>query len=580
MATRPSIPTSIDGVTSLYRRFRPGRFVELRGQDHVVRALQGAVNRDRVSHAYLFSGPRGTGKTTTARILAKALNCENPVEGDACNTCASCVAITRGSSLDVTELDAASNNGVDDIREITAGAWHGTPGRWKIYIFDEVHQLSKPASAALLKTLEEPPPHVVFVLATTDPHKVLPTIRSRTQHLEFRLIGGETLSSLLHDVQGAAGLNVDETTIENAVRLGRGSARDALSALDQLLATGTTDETLPDFDGLFAALVEGDTVKGLTSLARLTNDGWDPEQLAESFAAEVRQSFLLQVAPEVADAVDADRERLARWGRELGLARTVRVLEAFGRALREMKSAPEKIVVLELATVRLTRPELDASLEALAERVTKLERLERSVAPAPSSPAPSAPLRPIGSTPPTAAPLPDTPDTAAPAAPAPVTPPPPARSAPVDAPASASPADSPLSLEEVRRRFVEGVVPRTSRGAQLVLKSATVVDFDGGRITLAVASEEIRQNTDQISQGLKGALDHEFRVPLTVGWVVDPGTHAGMPAAPRSNPRSTRTPEPPPDFDETSVDDLDGPIVASVAEHLITEMFPGAEEIS
>ena len=576
MATRPSIPTSIDGVTSLYRRFRPGRFAELRGQDHVVRALQGAVARDRVSHAYLFSGPRGTGKTTTARILAKALNCENPVEGDACNTCASCVAITRGSSLDVTELDAASNNGVDDIREITAGAWHGTPGRWKIYIFDEVHQLSKPASAALLKTLEEPPPHVVFVLATTDPHKVLPTIRSRTQHLEFRLIGGETLSSLLHDVQGAAGLNVDGTTIENAVRLGRGSARDALSALDQLLATGATDETLPDFDGLFAALVEGDTVKGLTSLARLTNDGWDPEQLAESFAAEVRQAFLLQVAPEVADAVDADRERLARWGRELGLARTVRVLESFGRALREMKSAPEKIVVLELATVRLTRPELDASLEALAERVTKLERLERSVAPAPSAPAPAAPLRPIGSTVPTGAPLAES---AARAAPAPVTPPPPARSAPVDAAVPVR-ADSPLSLEEVRRRFVEGVIPRTSRGAQLVLKSATVVDFDGGRITLAVASEEIRQNTDQISQGLKGALDHEFRVPLTVGWVVDPGLHAGMPAVPRSNPRPTPMPEPPPDFDETSVDDLDGPIVASVAEHLITEMFPGAEEIS
>ena len=201
MATSPQVPTSLDGVTSLYRRFRPGRFAELRGQEHVVRALQGAVAKDRVNHAYLFSGPRGTGKTTTARILAKALNCENPVDGDACNVCASCVAITKGSSLDVTELDAASNNGVEDIRDITAGAWHGTPGRWKVYIFDEVHQLTKAASAALLKTLEEPPAHVVFVLATTDPHKVLPTIRSRTQHLEFRLIGGETLNTLLQDVQ-------------------------------------------------------------------------------------------------------------------------------------------------------------------------------------------------------------------------------------------------------------------------------------------------------------------------------------------------------------------------------------------
>src|ERR1019366_4729677 len=267
MAGASTTPTSIDGVTSLYRRFRPGRFVELRGQDHVVRALQGAVRNERVVHAYLFSGPRGTGKTTTARILAKALNCESPVDGDACNACASCVAITRGASLDVTELDAASNNGVDDIREITAGAWHGTPGRWKIYIFDEVHQLSKPASAALLKTLEEPPPHVIFVLATTDPHKVLPTIRSRTQHLEFRLLAGDTLNNLLHDVQGAAGLAADDATIETAVRLGRGSARDALSALDQLLATGATDETQPDFDPLFRALIDADAVGAITTLA-------------------------------------------------------------------------------------------------------------------------------------------------------------------------------------------------------------------------------------------------------------------------------------------------------------------------
>ena len=280
----------------------------------MVRALQGAVKNQRVSHAYLFSGPRGTGKTTTARILAKALNCENPLDGDACNVCASCVAITKGTSLDVTELDAASNNGVDDIRDITAGAWHGTPGSWKVYIFDEVHQLSKAASAALLKTLEEPPSHVVFVLATTDPHKVMPTIRSRTQHLEFRLFNGDTLNSLLHEVDNAAGLKADDATIEAAVRLGRGSARDALSALDQLIATGSIIETQPEFDGLFRALVDADAVAALRSLAELAREGWDPEQLAENFAAEVRQVFLLQVAPEVADAVDSDRGRLIEWG--------------------------------------------------------------------------------------------------------------------------------------------------------------------------------------------------------------------------------------------------------------------------
>jgi DNA polymerase-3 subunit gamma/tau len=576
MATPSSVPSSQDGVTSLYRRFRPGRFAELRGQDHVVRALQGAVARDRVHHAYLFSGPRGTGKTTTARILAKALNCENPVDGDACDVCASCVAITRGSSLDVTELDAASNNGVDDIREITAGAWHGTPGRWKVYIFDEVHQLSKPASAALLKTLEEPPPHVIFVLATTDPHKVLPTIRSRTQHLEFRLIGGDTLSTLLHDVQSVAGLAVDDATIETAVRLGRGSARDALSALDQLLATGTGDESQPDFDGLFSALVTNDAVGAITSLANLAKDGWDPEQLAENFAAEVRQAFLLQVAPEVADAVDVDRERLREWGRQLGLARTVRVLETFGRAMREMKSAPEKIVVLEVAMVRLVKPDLDASLDALAERVTKLERQERSATPPPTSPPPAV-LRPIGSvatagvdaTPMAPSPaMHSTPPTAAPAAPG-----------PVEEPIVAA-ATEVVSLEEARRRFDERVVPRTSRGAQLVLRSATVVGFDGSRITLAVASEEIRQNTDQISQGLKGALEHEFKVPVSVAWVVDATLPASTPRAASPGAARRPDPEPTPDFDETSADDQAGPVVSSVAEHLIAEMFPGAEEVS
>jgi len=549
-----------------------------------VRALQGAVARDRVSHAYLFSGPRGTGKTTTARILAKALNCENPIEGDACNICASCVAITRGSSLDVTELDAASNNGVDDIREITAGAWHGTPGRWKIYIFDEVHQLSKPASAALLKTLEEPPPHVIFVLATTDPHKVLPTIRSRTQHLEFRLIGGDTLSTLLHDVQGAAGLSADDATIETAVRLGRGSARDALSALDQLLATGDTDETQPDFDGLFRALIDADALGAITTLATLARDGWDPEQLAESFAAEVRQAFLLQVAPEVADAVDADRERLRQWGSQLGLARTVRVLETFGRAMREMKSAPEKIVVLEVAMVRLVKPDLDATIDALAERVTKLERQDRSTSP--TTPAPvAAALRPIGSPAPSVAASPsphlDVPPSLAPTALA--------ASAPLKTSTSVAEAtvtsDPPgdgvaMDVDEVRRRFTERVIPRTSRGAQLVLKSATVVGFDGSRITLAVASEEIRQNTDQISQGLKGALDHEFRLPLTVAWVVDATKTPPAPPASTSRGPVQGALEPTPDFDETSADDHEGPVVASVAEHLITEMFPGAEEIS
>jgi len=544
-------------VTSLYRRFRPNRFAELRGQDHVVRALQGAVKNDRVSHAYLFSGPRGTGKTTTARILAKALNCENPVDGDACDKCASCISITRGSSLDVTELDAASNNGVDDIREITAGAWHGTPGRWKVYIFDEVHQLTKAAAAALLKTLEEPPSHVVFVLATTDPHKVLPTIRSRTQHLEFRLIGGDTLSSLLHDVEKAAGLKVDDSTIDAAVRIARGSARDALSALDQLIATGSVNDAQPAFEDLFSALSSNDAVAALKALAVLTGEGWDPEQLAESFAAEVRQVFLLLAAPEVADVVDAERERLSAWGSQLGLARTVRILETLGKSMREMKSAPEKIVMLEIALVRLVKPELDTTVEALAERVEKLEYGVPRNAPV-SAPAPL--LRPIGST-----------TKAAPTKAAPVAAPEPV----VEKVEKASVEKLELTLADVAARFTQRVIPRTARSAQLLLRNAQIVALDGSRLTIALPSEEMRSNTEHIAQGLRSAMDHEFKTTFQLDWIVDANAAKSAPA-PEPVAEKKKVEATPDEYEPTG----DAVVVDSVPGHLISEMFPGAEEIS
>jgi len=592
MATSPQVPTSLDGVTSLYRRFRPGRFAELRGQEHVVRALQGAVAKDRVNHAYLFSGPRGTGKTTTARILAKALNCESPKDGDACNVCASCVAITKGSSLDVTELDAASNNGVEDIRDITAGAWHGTPGRWKVYIFDEVHQLTKAASAALLKTLEEPPAHVVFVLATTDPHKVLPTIRSRTQHLEFRLIGGDTLNTLLQDVQHAAGLEASDELIDTAVRLGRGSARDALSALDQLIATGTGEDATPDFDGLFAALAANDAAMALQTLATLARDGWDPEQLAEHFAAETRQAFLLQVAPDVADVTGADRARLTTWGSEIGLARTVRVLETVGRTMREMKSAPDKTVLLEVAMVRLVMPDLDASIDALAERVTRLERAPQAAPVA--APAPPAPvLKPIGSVAPVAA-------APAPASAAPVTPSampsPSAAPAPTPSPIGAvapTPApvvthtpvaaDSPLSPADLRERFTQRVIGRTSRGAQMILKAARVMSTDGDQITLAVADEEVRKHAQDITPSVRAALEHEFRRPIALTWIVDTGAAVVMPtptpqrsAPPTEEELAAAAMESDEEFAPTDTRN----VVTSATQHLITQAFPGATELS
>ena len=220
---------------SLYRRYRPRRFSELKGQDHVVKALRDAVAQGREGQAYLFSGPRGTGKTTSARILAKVLNCQNVVDGEPCCECESCLAVERGTSYDVHELDAASNNGVDAIRDLVEKASLGTPGRHKVYILDEVHMLSKAAEAALLKTLEEPPPHVVFVLATTDPQKMSDTIRSRTQHLQFHLLPADTMAEHVRWVADDAGLDLPQAALDAALVQGGGSARDTLSALELLV---------------------------------------------------------------------------------------------------------------------------------------------------------------------------------------------------------------------------------------------------------------------------------------------------------------------------------------------------------
>ena len=225
---------------SLYRRYRPRRFADMRGQEHIVLALRNAVRDDRVGHAYLFSGPRGTGKTTSARILAKVLNCTNITDGEPCCACESCLSVEASTSYDVHELDAASNNGVDNMRELIERTMLGSPGRHKVYILDEVHMLSKAAEAALLKTLEEPPPHVIFVLATTDPQKVSQTIVSRTQHLKFQLLAADVLADHVRWVAADAGLTLTPEAVDAVVRMGAGSARDTLSALEQVVATGGT----------------------------------------------------------------------------------------------------------------------------------------------------------------------------------------------------------------------------------------------------------------------------------------------------------------------------------------------------
>ena len=406
---------------SLYRRYRPQRFAEVRGQDHVVNALRHAARDNLVAHAYLFSGPRGTGKTSTARILAKALNCGSPVDGEPCGVCDSCVDITRGASFDVHELDAASNNGVDAMRDLVARASLATPGRWKVYIVDEVHMLSQAASNALLKTLEEPPDHVVFVLATTDPQKVIPTIRSRTQHYEFHLLDAEVLASLLADIVRDAQLELPDSAVESAVRRGRGSARDALSALDQVVASGVVEDDSPLLHELLVSLAERDTARALQVVERALVAGRDAPRIAAELLEELRGQFLSAVAPGLAKQGE-EREPPASQASQasrasapaspdggqvllLGPARCVRAMEVLGTALVAMRDALDARITLEVAIVRLTHPEADDDPSALLERIERLERrIQNLTAPVGTPPPPLPPPPPTLQPPPPAVP--------------------------------------------------------------------------------------------------------------------------------------------------------------------------------
>ncbi|MGH9039934.1 MAG: DNA polymerase III subunit gamma/tau, partial [Acidimicrobiia bacterium] len=319
---------------SLYRKHRPQTFAELVGQEAVTNALRNAVRESRVGHAYLFSGPRGTGKTTTARLLAKALNCAARGEdGEPCNACPSCVEITAGTSLDVLELDAASNNKVDEMRALLERvAYRSAGGMAKVYIVDEVHMLSGGAEAALLKTLEEPPDHVIFVLATTDPQKVAATIRSRTQHFAFSLLPTEVLSDHLATVATREGIDADPAILAVIARRAGGSARDALSLLDQALAHGdgrlVPDQVrsllggtpFADRSAVVEAMAARDVPVLLGQLDDLLGTGIDARQLADDLLRHLREAFLLASSKGRAslEAPEEDRARLLSQAEALG----------------------------------------------------------------------------------------------------------------------------------------------------------------------------------------------------------------------------------------------------------------------
>ena len=361
---------------SLYRRYRPRRFSELKGQDHVVRALRDAVASGREGQAYLFSGPRGTGKTSSARILAKVLNCERPVDGEPCCECESCLAVERGISYDVHELDAASNNGVDAIRDLVEKSALGTPGRHKVYILDEVHMLSRAAEAALLKTLEEPPPHVVFVLATTDPQKMSETIRSRTQHLQFHLLPADTLAEHVRWVAADAGLELTDAAIDAVLTQGGGSARDTLSALELMASTGGDVSDVIDLDEFVQAMIDHDPGRVLTAMAHAVGLGRDPRTLTEELVRHLRNGFLSLMAPELVQLPQHRVDQVAAQSQQLGAAALVRAIETLGSALVEMRHAPDPRILVEVALVQLTHDDAGGDLGALTAR---LERLEQAV---------------------------------------------------------------------------------------------------------------------------------------------------------------------------------------------------------
>ncbi len=385
---------------SLYRKYRPQRFEELVGQEHVTTALKNAVREGRVGHAYLFSGPRGTGKTTTGRILAKALNCLNlGDDGEPCGVCENCVAIAAGNFNDLVEMDAASNNGVDAIRDLVerVNLGLGATSKVKVYLVDEVHMLSNAASNALLKTLEEPPGHVVFVLATTNPEKVLPTIRSRTQHFELTLLSLDELTGLLGSILEREGVEFEAEALAPVARAAGGSARDAESLLDQALAhatgTLTAAEIAPVLGGspfdarmtILDAVAAEDVAGALTGLAHLLESGHDARRVAEDLLRTLRDTFLLTAARgEVpVDAPADERERLSGVGEVLGNALLVRGLETLGQAVVDMRGtdAADPRLVLEIALVRLARRDTGGPLQVLADRVDRLEKRLESAPP-------------------------------------------------------------------------------------------------------------------------------------------------------------------------------------------------------
>ncbi len=376
-------------MTALYRKYRPQDFDEVVGQEPVVRTLKNAIGAGQVRQAYLFAGPRGTGKTSLARILAKGLNCEQGPTPNPDKTCHACVAIANGSSLDVVEMDAASQRGIDDIREIRERVvLQPAEGRYKVYILDEAHQLTDAAWNALLKLIEEPPPHLVFVFCTTDLAKVLPTVRSRCQTFVFQRPRLAELVQLLRRVADGEGIDVPDQALSLIARGARGSFRDAVSTLDQLSAATEGQITVQAVLQLLGAVeeealfrlcdlvVDQDTAGALTFVEELAAQGQDLGRLVLDLLEHLRALMLVQHMREVPDSLpltDETRERLAAQANQLGEPTVVRLIDLLAVAVEDMRQGGDPRLPLELALVKVTRPAADISREAIAFRLDQLE---------------------------------------------------------------------------------------------------------------------------------------------------------------------------------------------------------------
>ena len=377
--------------TALYRKFRPDNFDDVKGQDHIVTTLTNQIKANRIGHAYLFCGTRGTGKTTVAKILAKAVNCEHPVNGSPCNECAMCKAIQAGTAMNVIEIDAASNNGVDNIREIREEvAYRPTEGKYKVYIIDEVHMLSTGAFNALLKTLEEPPSYVIFILATTEAHKIPITILSRCQRYDFHRISIDTIAPRLSELLAAEGVEAEDKAVRYVAKKGDGSMRDALSLLDQCISfylgqvltydkvldvLGAVDTEV--FSKLLRKVLSGDVTGSIHVLEDLITGGRELGQFVSDFTWYMRNLLLVKTSENPEEAIDVSSENLKLLKEESGMTDVetlMRYIRIFSDLSNQIRFASQKRVLVEIALIKLCRPAMETNLDSVLDRLRVLEK--------------------------------------------------------------------------------------------------------------------------------------------------------------------------------------------------------------